>query len=57
MARPDVPQATLFLPSRALRIRLAGAWRRYRCGRRFGHFRVPDYLGNGVCARCNTPLM
>lgn len=57
MARPDVPDATLFLPSRALRIRLAGAWRRYSCGRRFGHFPAPDYFGYSVCARCGTYLL
>lgn len=45
--------ATLYLPSKGLRVRVRGAWRRYRCGRRFGHFPASD---EPMCLRCNARL-
>lgn len=49
--------ATFCLPSRGFWIWWRGAWRRYRCARRFGHFPACDTLGGRVCARCGTPLL
>lgn len=49
--------AILFSPTRSLWIWWRGAWRRYRCGRRFGHSRAEDSFGYGACARCGTPLL
>lgn len=36
---------------------LRGALHRYQCGRRFGHFPVPDDFGYPSCARCGTYLL
>ena len=55
---PGDTDACLYLPSRYLAIRLANAWKRRRCGRRFGHFPAYDSLGiYKSCARCSTPLL
>jgi hypothetical protein len=51
------PGPTLYSPTRYACLRLRGAWQRMRCGRRFGHFPVPDWAGYLSCARCGCPLL
>jgi hypothetical protein len=51
------PDAAFYLPSRAIWIWLRGAFRRVRCGQRFGHFPAEDWAGNSACARCGTRLL
>jgi hypothetical protein len=48
--------AAFYPPSRGLLVLLRGAWRRYRCGQRFGHFRTEDWDGYGLCSRCRAPM-
>ena len=54
---PGEIDAAFYLPSRGLWIMACGAWKRYRCGRRFGHFRTEGEWGYGSCSRCNAPLI
>jgi len=49
--------ATFYMPSRGFWVWWRGAWRRVRCGRRFGHFPVEDSFGYRVCARCESPVL
>lgn len=46
--------ATLYRGSKYAWIRMRGAWYRYRCGRRFGHFPIH---GQHLCARCDATLI
>lgn len=50
---------TLYQPARFFHTWIRGALRRYNCGRRFGHFPVPDTFGPQylTCARCECPLL
>jgi hypothetical protein len=49
--------AVFYSPGRGLRVYLAAAWKRYQCGRRFGHFPSGGTSGYPVCTRCGKPLL